>query len=126
MARRRIGYELYSNLSGGTLTFALKAPVAIGTSTTVWLDSDRSALTGYKVFGTYGGYDYNINFAADGKPYLYTDADGQTLASPTPLTYAFNADKTAVEFSPAAGPDQQRRHVGQRPGRRQQLHLPAR
>src|SRR4051812_3419538 len=93
------GYELYSNLSDGTLTFALKAPVEIGTSTTIWLDSDRSALTGYKVFGTYGGYDYNINFAADGKPYLYTDADGQTLANPTPLTYAFNADKTTVEFS---------------------------
>src|SRR5690242_6946360 len=93
------GYELYSTFSDGNLVFALKAPVAIDTSTTVWLDSDRSALTGYKVFGTYGGYDYNINFAADGKPYLYTDADGQTLASPTPLTYAFNADKTAVEFS---------------------------
>ena len=93
------GYELYSSLSGGTLTFALKAPVEIGATTTVWLDTDRSALTGYKVFGTYGGYDYNITFAADGKPYLYTDADGQTLASPTPLTYAFNADKTAVEFS---------------------------
>src|SRR3954469_621247 len=92
------GYELYSNLSDGTLTFALKAPVAIGTSTTIWLDSDKSALTGYKVFGTYGGYDYNVNFAADGKPYLYTDADGQTLASATPLTYAFSADKTAVEF----------------------------
>src|SRR3954467_6423915 len=94
-----IGYELYSNLSGGTLTFALKAPVAIGTSTTIWLDSDRSALTGFKVFGTYGGYDYNINFAADGKPYLYTDADGQTLTSPNPLTYAFIADKTALAFS---------------------------
>src|SRR3954462_13580151 len=93
-----IGYELYSSLSGGTLTFALKAPVAIGTSTTIWLDSDKSALTGYKVFGTYGGYDYNITFAADGKPYLYTGADGQTLASPTPLTYAFSADKPAVEF----------------------------
>src|SRR3954451_10160415 len=94
-----IGYELYSSLSGETLTFALKAPVAIGTSTTIWLDSDRSALTGYKVFGTYGGYDYNINFAADGKPYLYTGADGQTLTSATPLTYAFSADKTSVEFS---------------------------
>ena len=92
------GYELYSRLTGGNLTFALKAPVAIGATTTVWLDTDRSALTGYKVFGTYGGYDYNITFAADGKPYLYTGADGQTLVSPTPLTYAFSADKTAVEF----------------------------
>src|SRR4051794_14448117 len=93
------GYELYSRLNGGNLVFALKAPVAIGTSTTIWLDTDRTATTGYKVFGTYGGYDYNINFAADGKPYLYTGADGQTLTSATPLTYAFSADKTSVEFS---------------------------
>ena len=78
------GYELYSTFSDGNLVFALKAPGAIDTSTTVWLDTDRSALTGYKVFGTYGGYDYNITFAADGKPYLYTAADGQTLAAPHP------------------------------------------
>src|SRR5690349_19761551 len=93
------GYDLYSTFSDGNLVFALKAPIAIGASTTIWLDSDRSPLTGFKVFGTYGGYDYNINFAADGKPYLYTDADGQTLTSATPLTYAFSADRTAVEFS---------------------------
>src|SRR3954447_10656001 len=93
------GYELYGRLNGGNLVFALKAPVAIGTSTTIWLDTDRTATTGYKVFGTYGGYDYNINFAADGKPYLYTGADGQNLSSVTPLSYAFNAGKTVVEFS---------------------------
>ncbi|WP_238298730.1 polysaccharide deacetylase family protein, partial [Methylobacterium soli] len=49
-------------------------------------------------WGTYGGYDYNINFV-NGVPYLYTGADGQNLVSPTPLTAAFNADRTIVELT---------------------------
>ncbi|WP_238297211.1 hypothetical protein, partial [Methylobacterium soli] len=49
------GYELYGNLSSGTLSFAIKAPTAIGSSTTIWLDTDRNQTTGYKIWGTYGG-----------------------------------------------------------------------
>ncbi|MFF8803154.1 MULTISPECIES: polysaccharide deacetylase family protein [unclassified Methylobacterium] len=98
------GYSLYGDLSGGTLTFAIQAPVgtSIGTYTTIWLNTDRNASTGYNIWGLYGGYDYNINIAADGKPYLYTGADGQTLVSPTPLTFAYNADHTVLEVSVSA------------------------
>jgi Ca2+-binding RTX toxin-like protein len=98
------GYSLYGDLSGGTLTFAIQAPIgtSIGTYTTIWLDTDKNTATGYGIWGLYKGYDYNINIAADGKPYLYTGADGQTLVSATPLTYAYNADHTVLELSLSA------------------------
>lgn len=98
------GYSLYGDLSGGVLTFALQAPTgtSIGTYTTLWLNTDKNATTGYSIWGLYGGYDYNINIAADGKPYLYRGGDGQTLVSATPLTFAYNADHTVLEVSVAA------------------------
>jgi hypothetical protein len=74
----------------------------IGTYTTLWLNTDKNNTTGYNIWGLYGGYDYNINIAADGKPYLYTGADGQTLVSAAPLTYAYNADHTVLEVSVSA------------------------
>lgn len=98
------GYSLYGDLSGGTLSFAIQAPIgtSISTYTTIWLNTDKNTTTGYNIWGLYGGYDYNINVAADGKPYLYTGADGQTLVSTTPLTYAYNADHTVLELSLSA------------------------
>ncbi len=94
-------YGLYGHIEGGVASFAFTAPAgtAIGTYTTLWLDTDANAATGYTIFGFYGGYDVNINIALDGKPYLYTGADGQNLVSGTPLTYAYNADHTVLEFS---------------------------
>jgi Ca2+-binding RTX toxin-like protein len=98
------GYNLYGDLSGGTLTFALQAPsgTSIGTYTTIWLDTDKNSSTGYKIWGLYGGYDFNINVGTDGKPYLYTGGDGQNLVSATPLSYAYNADHTILELSLAS------------------------
>ncbi|KQQ45616.1 hypothetical protein ASF58_18720 [Methylobacterium sp. Leaf125] len=94
-------YGLYGHIEGGVASFAITAPAgtAIGTYTTLWLDTDASAATGYTLFGLYGGYDFNINIAPDGKPYLYTGADGGNLVSGTPLAYAYNADRTVLEFS---------------------------
>ncbi|POR43067.1 hypothetical protein [Methylobacterium sp. V23] len=94
-------YGLYGHIQGGVASFAITAPAgtAIGTYTTLWLDTDASAATGYTLFGLYGGYDFNINIAPDGKPYLYTGADGGNLVSGIPLAYAYNADRTVLEFS---------------------------
>ena len=86
------GYELsgrYENNTYNILLRNLNGP--IGTSTTFWLNTDQNSNTGYKIWGYAGGAEYNVNIAADGKPYLYKDADGQTLVS-GPLTHSIVAD----------------------------------
>ncbi|WP_150291411.1 cadherin domain-containing protein [Sphingobium estronivorans] len=96
------GYEIYSTFDSGDFVFALKAPVAIGANTTVWLNTDGKTSTGYQIFGFAGGAEYNVNFAADGTINLYTGAAGQTLVL-SGLTAAWSADHTVVEFRlPAA------------------------
>ncbi|WP_242443458.1 cadherin domain-containing protein [Sphingobium sp. LB126] len=90
-------YQIYSTVDNGDFVFALKAPVAIGTNTTVWLNTDGKTSTGYQIFGFAGGAEYNINFAADGTINLYTGGAGQTLVL-SGLTAAWSADHTVVEF----------------------------
>ena len=41
--------------------FDLNAPVAIGANTTIWLNTDLNAATGYQIFGFAGGAEYNVN-----------------------------------------------------------------
>ena len=94
---RNPGYQVYATIDNDNFVFALKAPVAIGTNTTVWLNTDGKASTGYQIFGFAGGAEYNINFAADGTVNLYTGAAGQTLVQ-AGLTTAWSADRTVVEF----------------------------
>ena len=93
------GYDIYARLTGSSYVFALKAPIAIGDNTTVWLNTDRNAGTGYQIWDFAGGAEYNINFDASGVPRLYTGADGQTLVAGATVSYAFSADRTAVEFA---------------------------
>lgn len=94
------GYELsgrYENNTYKVLLRNLNGP--IGTGTTFWLNTDQDSNTGYKIWGYAGGAEYNVNIAADGKPYLYQDADGQTFIS-GPLTHNIAADGngTNIEF----------------------------
>ncbi|HEX2828993.1 MAG TPA: type I secretion C-terminal target domain-containing protein [Burkholderiales bacterium] len=96
------GYDLYAKSTGGSYVFAIKAPVAVGANTTVWLNTDQNAATGYKIWGWAGGAEYNINFDSTGTPRLYTGADGQTLVSGATVSYGFSADRTVVEFAVAA------------------------
>src|SRR5688572_4958979 len=93
------GYDIYARYIGGYYVFAIKAPVAIGANTTVWLNSDRDASTGYQIFGSAGGAEYNINFDASGTPRLYTGADGQNVVSGASVLFGYSADKTIVEFA---------------------------
>ncbi len=86
------GYELsgrYENNSYKVLLRNLNGPIS--TSTTFWLNTDQNTDTGYKIWGYAGGAEYNVNIAADGQPYLYTDADGQTLVS-GPLSHNISVD----------------------------------
>ena len=96
------GYDIYAKATGGSYVFGLKAPVAIGANTTVWLNTDQNSATGYKIWGWAGGAEYNINFDAAGTPRLYTGADGQTLVAGVPVTFGYSADRTIVEFAVSA------------------------
>ncbi|MFC3174632.1 M10 family metallopeptidase C-terminal domain-containing protein [Novosphingobium bradum] len=97
------GYEIYGTTDANNFIFAIKvpSPTAIGANTTVWLNTDRNATTGYVFFGNAGGAEYNINFDANGVPALYTGAAGQTPVAGATVTYAYNADHTQIEFSVA-------------------------
>ncbi|MCK5917184.1 MAG: hypothetical protein KAG34_02075 [Cocleimonas sp.] len=82
------GFELYGRYENNSYKIALHSlNGTIDTSTTFWLNTDQDSTTGYLVWGFAGGAEYNINIAADGKPYLYTGADGETLVS-GPLLYS--------------------------------------
>ena len=91
------GYQLFGRAESGNFIFALQAPIAIGEGTTFWLNTDSNATTGYQIFGSVGGADYNVNFFTDNSPYLYTGAAGQNFVS-GPLQFAVSADRHAVEF----------------------------
>ncbi len=94
------GYEVYGKTTGDSYVFALKVPAGarIGANTTFWLNTDRNANTGYKIWGTSGGAEYNINFDAAGIPHLYTGAAGQTPVAAT-VQYGVSVDGTVVELA---------------------------
>lgn len=92
-------YALYGRYESGKFIIAMKAPLAIGANTTLWLNTDRNLATGYKVWGFAAGAEFNVNFDANGIPHLYTGDAGQTLVSGATIAYAFNANKTVVELS---------------------------
>ena len=92
------GYEIYGQLVGDNYIFAIKSDsTAIASGTTVWLNSDRDANTGYQVFGSTVGAEYNVDFSTDNAPYLYTGAAGQNFVGA--LNYAYSSDRTIVEFA---------------------------
>jgi serralysin len=91
------GYEIYGRLEGGVFYFALQSSVAIGPTTTLWLNTDGDTGTGYQVWGFAAGAEYNINFGADGVPRLYTGADGQTLVGD--IDYALSPDGLTLELA---------------------------
>jgi Ca2+-binding RTX toxin-like protein len=93
------GYDIYGKVSGDSYVFALAAPVAIGANTTAWLNTDTNAATGFQIFGSTGGAEYNVNFDVNGVPHLYTGDAGQTLVPGATVQYGFNADHTIVEFA---------------------------
>ena len=97
------GYEVYGKLVGDNYLFAIKSDgMAIAANTTVWLNTDRDTSTGYQVFGSTVGAEYNVNFFTDNQPYLYTGAAGQNFVSGA-LNHAYSSNQQIIEFAiPAA------------------------
>ncbi len=91
-------YELYGQGNGESFFFAIAAPAgtAVGPNTTIWIDTDLDATTGYSVFGV-AGAEYNINIDATGAVRLYTDGAGGTEVAF--LSSASNADQSIIEIA---------------------------
>jgi serralysin len=92
------GYEVYGRVVGDDYVFAIKSEIAIGANTTVWFNVDQDTTTGYRIWGFAGGAEYNLNFAANGQPALYTGAAGETLVQAAVPT-GISADGKIVEFA---------------------------
>jgi peptidoglycan/xylan/chitin deacetylase (PgdA/CDA1 family) len=93
------GYEVYGKYAANNYVFGIKSAIAIGEGSTIWIDADQNATTGFQIFGFAGGAEYNIQIAADGKANLYTGSEGQTFVSS--LDYSLSADKKNLEVAVA-------------------------
>jgi serralysin len=93
------GYEVYGKYAASNYVFAIKSAVAIGNGSTIWIDADRNAATGYQIFGFAGGAEFNIQIGLDGKANLYSGGEGQTLVSA--LDYKLSADGKNLEVAVA-------------------------
>jgi serralysin len=91
------GYRVYGkNTDNGYVIAIDSSQIEIGTNTTIWLNIDRNKTTGYQVFGSTVGAEYNINIAADGKPYLYSGAAGENLIGA--VDFARSSDGKTIEI----------------------------
>ncbi|CAM3469221.1 M10 family metallopeptidase C-terminal domain-containing protein [Paracoccus nototheniae] len=92
------GAQMRGQLIGDQYVLAIGTDgMAIGTNTTIWLDTDLNSTTGHQIWGWAGGAEYNINITADGQARLYGGAAGQTFIAD--LDFAFNADRTGFEVA---------------------------
>ncbi len=92
------GYEVRGTSDASNYYVALTSPVAIGANTTIWLNTDRNASTGYQVFGFAGGAEYNVNIDANGKVSLFSGAAGGTLVL-ADLAVGRSADGKTLEVA---------------------------
>jgi Ca2+-binding RTX toxin-like protein len=103
-------YQLYGKLVsdatlGDTYVIGFEATSAsdpvFAANTTIWLNTDQNAATGYQIWGWAGGAEYYVNWVADtsnvAQPYLY-DAAGTPL-SPTPLNFVASVDGISFELA---------------------------
>ena len=92
------GYSFYGQGDSGNFYFAIAAPAgtAIGANTTIWIDTDLNATTGYSVFGL-AGAEYNINIDSTGVVRLYSGAAGAIEVAM--LESAASADGTIIEIA---------------------------
>ena len=91
------GYQVYGQVVGNTFNIALHSAVAIGADSTFWLNTNSNTATGFQIFGTDGGAEFNINFDVGGVAHLYTGDAGATFVKD--ITYAISGDGLSVEFA---------------------------
>lgn len=89
------GYEIYGRFEDGRFVFAIKAPIAIEQNTTLWLNTDRNANTGYQVFGSTVGAEYYVAIDSTGTLKLYNAVTSALIGD---VLSAKSADKTTLEF----------------------------
>ncbi|MFG6665243.1 hypothetical protein ACGYKB_18475 [Sulfitobacter sp. 916] len=93
------GTALHGAISQDYAVFAIDAPLQIGQTTTIWLDTDLDPTTGYQIWGFAGGAEYNIEIATDGSAALYTGGAGEVFVRDLDLRY--NADRSIAEVAVA-------------------------
>lgn len=87
-------------VEGNAFVFAIHTDtVAIGANTTIWLDTDLDRGSGYQIWGTSGGAEYNVNLGPGGVAKLYTGAAGETFVAD--LDYSYSVDSTTLELAVA-------------------------
>ncbi|MCK5831973.1 MAG: hypothetical protein KAH20_16905, partial [Methylococcales bacterium] len=80
-----------------TYVFALKSTEStLEANTTLWLNTDLNATTGYLVWGLHSGAEFFINiYSGDSSPHLYNKDFGWVSS----LTHAFSSDRRIVEIA---------------------------
>jgi serralysin len=86
------GFAVWGKATEHAYVFAIQSPIAIGKNTTIWLNTDNDASTGYQIWGWAGGAEYNVNFDWEGTPRLYGIDQVDDLA------FAYSEDRTFVEI----------------------------
>lgn len=86
------GFAVWGKATEHAYVFAIQSPIAIGKNTTIWLNTDNDASTGYQIWGWAGGAEYNVDFDAAGAPRLYG------VDQVSDLGFAYSPDKTFVEL----------------------------
>src|SRR4051794_31589599 len=96
------GYAVYGKFDTDRYLIALQSAVQIGPNTTIWLNTDLNAATGYQVFGNAVGAEYEVVFDSNRVPQLY-QLDAVTgnaiLVSGVDIQFAFSPDSTVVELA---------------------------
>jgi peptidoglycan/xylan/chitin deacetylase (PgdA/CDA1 family) len=93
------GYRVYGKNTPDSYILAISSTTSesIDPNTTIWLNTDLNRATGYQIFGFAGGAEYNLNIAADGKPYLYSGAAGEILIGQ--VDFARSSDGKTLEVA---------------------------
>ena len=95
---------------------AVATDPVIAANTSIYLNTDQNAATGYLVFGSAIGVEYEVKFLLDAnnelQPYLYsrTSAGTETLLnSGAPLEFGVSSDGSVSSRDPADAADADRR-----------------
>ena len=54
------GYQVFGKSTADGYVFALSSAIAVGTNTTIWLDTDQNKNTGYQIWGFAGGRNITL------------------------------------------------------------------
>ncbi|MBR0842131.1 VCBS domain-containing protein [Bradyrhizobium liaoningense] len=112
VANYQIDGALIDDAGGKKYVIGIEATDAtdqvIGSTTVIYLNTDQNATTGYQVFGSTIGAEYEVKFALDPsddnllKPYLYSITSGgieTKLNNGAPLNFSMSADGKSVELA---------------------------